>query len=261
MSVRSWARAAVGVAALATAAAAAPGQPIADLERERPLSLEDARPIVYPGFSVAADFTTNVREEDPDDFGPGLSLRYGAARRLELGAGMRWVTNPETSADRGIRSGDLRVHALYRAFEESATAPAIAFRADLIFPTGLDSRGTDLELSAIATRSFQAARVHVNLRWERLGDALPAEVADRWYFGIGTDFLPPGHGTTNLLLAAAATLRSSALTEGKTNLGLESGLRWRIGMGTVLFGFAGSEFTGDDARAVLSLRVGATHQF
>ena len=43
--------------------------------------------------------------------------------------------------------------------------------------------------------------------------------------------------------------------------GLETGLRWRIGMGTVLFGFAGSEVAGDDSRAVLSLRLGATHQF
>jgi hypothetical protein len=32
-------------------------------------------------------------------------------------------------------------------------------------------------------------------------------------------------------------------------------------MGTVLFGFLGSEFAGDDSRAALSLRVGATHQF
>jgi hypothetical protein len=110
-----WAKAAAGAAALLAAAAPSFGQPIADLERERPLSVEDARPIVYPGFSIAADFTANVREEDPDDFGPAISIRYGAARRLELGAGLRWVTNPETSADRGIRSGDLRVHALYRA--------------------------------------------------------------------------------------------------------------------------------------------------
>jgi hypothetical protein len=254
-------RAAVGAAALLVAAARTQGQPIADLERERPLSVEDARPIVYPGFSIAADFTTNWRKEEPNDFGPALSLRYGAARRLELGADVRWVNHPSQNASRGISSGDLRVHALYRAFEESATAPAVAFRADLMFPTGLDSRGTDLELSAIATRSFQAARLHVNLRWERLGDVLPTERADQWFFGLGTDFLPPGRGATDLLLAAAATLRSSGLIDGSTNIGLEGGVRWRVGMGTELFGSAGSEFVGDDARARFSLRLGASHQF
>lgn len=261
MSSRRLFRIALWAAALLIAATRAHAQPVADLERERPLSVEDARPIVYPGFSVAADFATNFRKEGPDDFGPAFSLRYGAARRLELGAGVRWVNHPELNAVRGIPSGDLRVHALYRAFEESATAPAVAFRADLIFPTGLDSRGTDLELSAIATRSFQAARLHVNLRWERLGDVIPEERADRWFFGLGTDFLPPGRGATDLLLAAAATLRSSALVDGSTNLGLEGGLRWRVGMGTVLFGSAGSEFVGDDARARVHLRVGASHQF
>jgi hypothetical protein len=130
-----------------------------------------------------------------------------------------------------------------------------------MFPTGLDSRGTDLELSAIATRSFQAARLHVNLRWERLGDVLPTERADQWFFGLGTDFLPPGRGATDLLLAAAATLRSSGLIDGSTNIGLEGGVRWRVGMGTELFGSAGSEFVGDDARARFSLRLGASHQF
>jgi hypothetical protein len=236
-------------------------QPIADLERERPLSIEDARPIVYPGFSIAADLAYNVRKEGPNDFGPAVSLRYGAARKLELGAGIRWVTSPDTNAARGVRSGDLRVHALYRAVEESATAPAVAFRADLIFPTGLDSRGTDLELSAITTRSFQAARVHANLRWERLGDVLANERADRFFFGIATDFLPPGHETTDLLLAAGMTLRSSALVDGSANIGAETGLRWRVGMKTIVFGFLGSEFAGDEARARLSMRAGATHQF
>src|SRR6185503_10492013 len=108
-----------------------------------------------------------------NDHGPGFSLLYGAMRGLELGAAVRYVTRPGRNALRGISSGDIELHALYSLTTETAELPALAIKAGVEFPTGLDSKGTDLHLAALATRSFERFRVHANFLWTRLGATEP----------------------------------------------------------------------------------------
>src|SRR6266496_2374760 len=113
----------------------AAAQQLSDLEAERPIALEDARPISAHAFSGSADWTYNVRKVSRDDYGPGFSLLYGLARRLEVGASVRYVTSPGTNARRGISSGDIQLHALYGVGTESASLPAFAVRVGVEFPT------------------------------------------------------------------------------------------------------------------------------
>src|SRR5262245_7291649 len=116
------------LAVLGAASPAARGQQLSDLERERPVTIEDARPISFGAFSGSADWTYNIRTDARDDWGPGSSLLYGAARSLELGASVRYVTSPGSNARRGISSGDIHLHALYGVAAETASFPALAFR-------------------------------------------------------------------------------------------------------------------------------------
>jgi hypothetical protein len=236
------------------------GQVVSDLAAERPIGIEDARAIPYRGILASLDWTYNQREGS-DDMGPGLSILYGAARGLEVGASLRYVTSPDRNALRGITSGDLEVHALYAVTTESARMPAVAVRVGLLFPTGLDSRGTDLLIGALFTRSFDAFRLHGNGRWVRLGDTIPTERADRLEGGIGVDFLPSRRGSTDMILLAGVQVRSSPLVDGETIVEAELGARRRIGARTVFFAGVGSQLTGEGDRAKARVRAGVSHFF
>ena len=68
------------------AATKATAQLLSDLEPERPVRIEDARPVSYRAFSGSVDWTYNLRQGNLNDHGPGFSLAYGAVRGLEVGA-------------------------------------------------------------------------------------------------------------------------------------------------------------------------------
>ncbi len=246
-------------AVLLFAARLAGAQLLSNLERERPLSLEDARPVPYRALSGSADWTYSLRTGSLNDYGPGFSVLYGAMRGLETGAAMRWVTRPERNADRGIASGDLMIHALYQLSEETSSLPALAGRVGVQFPTGLDSKGTDIEFAALATRSFDRFRAHANLRYTRLGATARTERPERIEGVGGIDFVPGGRGLTDTLLLADAAVRSNPVVGGPAIFQVELGARRRVGSQTFLFGGATSELTGRNDRARLRLKVGLTH--
>ena len=247
---------------LAVAASPSHAQHLSDLEPERPIGIEDARPVSYRAIAGAVDWSYSVhRSSIPDDTGPGLSVLYGALRGLELGAALRYVTHPGRNALQGISSGDLEVHALYGVATESASRPAMAVRLGVQFPTGLDSRGTDLHLTALATRSFDALRLHGNLRWIRLGDTLATERADRVEAAVGVDFLADRAGSTDTILLAGVSVKSSRVLAAETVVEVEVGLRRKVGAQMVFFAGVGSALTGERDRTRLGLRAGLSHVF
>jgi len=237
------------------------GQSVSDIEPERPVSVEDAKPVPYRAFSASLDWTYNLRSGGINDQGPGIALLYGAARGVELGGALRYVTRPGRNALRGIASGDLHLHGLVGLAAETRRFPAVAIRVGVAFPTGLDSRGTDLELAALLTRSFDAFRLHGNLRWTRLGDTLAPEKPDRFEGILGVDVVPGWTGTTDTVLLFDVAARSNAVREGETVVELGAGARQRIGMSTVFFVGLGSETSGGRDRTRFRARGGLTHLF
>ena len=163
------------------------------------------------------DWTYTVRQEGLDDYGPGFALQYGMARGLELGGSIRYVTRPGRNASRGISSGDIVLHALYQLKPETASWPALAVSAGVEFPTGLDSKGTDLHLAALATHSFEAFRMHGNFLWTRLGATGSTERYDRFEGILGFDWVVhPLRGTDTLLLADVSAELQSGSGRGKS---------------------------------------------
>jgi hypothetical protein len=248
-------------AGLLLAATSLHAQFLSNLEPERPIAVEDATPIPFRAISAGVDWTYNVRRGGLNDQGPGWSVLYGAMRSLELGAAQRYVTRPGRNALRGIASGDLEIHALYGLLGETARRPALACRIGFIFPTGLDSRGTDLQLGALLTRSFDSMRVHGNFRWTRLGDTVPTERSDRIEGGLAVDFLASGPGRTDTLILADVTVRSSPVLLGDAIVTVEVGARHRVGVQTIVFGGIGSEFSDQPDRPRALFRVGISHVF
>jgi len=246
---------------LLLAAATAAAQLLGDLEPERPLAMEDARPVSFRAFSGSADFTYNVRQNQLDDYGPAFSLLYGMARGLELGGSVRYVTRPGRNANRGISSGDIVLHALYQLKTETSGWPALAVRAGVEFPTGLDSKGTDLHMSGLATRSFETFRLHGNFLWTRLGATESTERYDRFEGILGADWvIHPLRGTDTLLLVDV-DVSSNPVRGGDRVVAIEAGIRQRIGVQTIFFAGVGSELTGERDRAHFRIRVGLTHVY
>lgn len=240
-------------------AASAPGQFVSDLEPERPISIEDARPVTYRAVAGSVDWTYNLRERRLNDYGPGFSLLYGAARGLEVGAGLRYVTRPGRNSLRGVSSGDLLLHALYGVKTETTGWPGLALRVGVQLPTGFDSKGMDLQVVGLLTRSFEAFRLHGNLRWTRLGDTNSSERRERFEGIASVDFSASRRGLTDSLLLADLSVRSNPVLGSNAIVTVEFGTRQRIGMHTLIFLGAGSEITGESDRARLRLRVGLTH--
>jgi len=258
--MRSTVRAIAAAAALLLLCRGARAQFMSNLEPDRPLAMEDAVPVAYRGFSGSADWTYSLRKGSLNDYGPGFSLLYGPLRGLETGAAIQWVTRPGRNASRGISSGDLDLHALYQLVEESGPTPAIAARVGVQFPTGLDSKGTDLNLAALATSAFDAFRIHANVRYTRLGAISGTERRDRYEGVLGADFLLPS-GSTDTVLMTDFSARSNPLLFSKTIYQLEAGARQRLGSQTLLFFGAGTELTGNPDRARLRMRIGITHVY
>ena len=248
-------------AGLLLAASPLSAQFLSNLEPERPIAVEDAAPIPFRAISAGVDWTYNVRRGGLNDQGPAWTLLYGVMRGLELGAAQRYVTRPGRNALRGISSGDLEIHALYGLFGETARRPALAARVGLAFPTGLDSRGTDLQLGAILTRSFDPLRLHGNFRWTRLGDTVPTERADRVEAGLAVDFLASGPGRTDTLILGDVTVRSNPVVGGDVVVNVEVGARHRVGVQTIVFGGVGSEISDQPDRPRVLFRVGISHVF
>ena len=234
-------------------------QLLSDLEIERPIAIEDARPVSFRAFSGSFDWTYNVRQDRLNDHGPGFSLLYGMARGLELGGSVRYVTRPGRNALRGISSGNIVLHALYALKTETAEWPALAVRAGVEFPTGLDSKGTDLNLAALASRSFERLRVHANFLWTRLGATEATERYDRFEWILGADCLVNPRHQTDTLLVTDVGLQTNPIQGGHTIVFTEAGLRQRIGVQTIFFVGAGAELTGERDRAHFRARIGLTH--
>jgi hypothetical protein len=248
-------------AMLLIAPAIAKAQGISDLEPERPITVEDARPVSYRAFSGSADWAFSRRRGGLNDYGPGFALLYGAARGLEVGANIRYVTSPGRNSLRGISSGDLFLHGLYSLAGETAGWPALAIRAAVQLPTGLASKGTNLHMTALATRSYDAFRLHANLQWTRLGDSAPGTRRERFEAVAGTDFTVGRRWLTDSLVLADFLVRTNPVIGGATIFAAEVGLRQRTGMQTVFYAGAGSEFTGRRDRARFRVRVGITRAY
>jgi hypothetical protein len=248
-------------AALLLTATKGNAQLLSDLEVERPLAIEDARPISYRAFSGSVDWTYNVRQDRLNDHGPGISLLYGAAPGVEVGGSVRYVTRPGRNALRGISSGDIDLHALFSLKTETADWPALALKAGVEFPTGLDSKGTDLHMSALATRSFDLFRVHANFLWTRLGATGPTERNDRFDSIVGADCLVNTHGQTDTLLVTDMGWQTNPVRGGAGVFFVEGGMRQRVGVQTIFFVGAGSELTGERDRAHFRARIGLTHYY
>ncbi len=254
-------RIAVALVLAAAASSAALGQEISDLPAGRPVTIEDATPLAWQAFSFSADWASAQRNDGVNYSGPAFSLLYGVARGVEAGVETRLLTHPHLNAERGIGSGDLDVHALGALLSESTSRPALAVRADVFLPTGVASHGTNLSGEVLATRSFDAFRLHANAGFLYVGDTRPEERRERLFAVFGGDVAPLGPWNTDTLLVGDLFVRQSVGRRGHTTAGAEIGVRQRMGMQTLIYAGLLKEFSGEGDRVRYRGLIGLTHAF
>ena len=156
--------------------------------------------------------------------------------------GSRWASGP--GGETGLLGGGL--FALYNPVREGPGHPALSLRGDVFAPSGAAVRGG---LTALATRSFGAARLHANAGAALGGDA--DEELPRWQAGVALDytFFRP-----SLLMVGALSASAPGAGEPTATV-LSAGVRWQWTPTMVLEAGAGRRLgpTGPDLRLTLGL--------
>lgn len=219
-----------------------------DLDPLHPVPVEDAFPVARYAFELLTpyDYVQPTGEAGRNQL--DLDLAYGAFPNAQLGVRLPIGFGP--GGETGVAGAG--VFGLYNPVREGPHMPALSLRADLFAPTGAPAVAG---LTALATRSLGAARLHANL-----GGATGSSAADelpRWGAGLAVDytFFRP-----SLLLVGALSI--SGLDDGEPAATVASaGLRWQWSPTMVLEAGAGRRLssTGPDLR--LSVGLSSTFAF
>jgi hypothetical protein len=123
-----------------------------NLDENRPLRLEDAYPIASGEIAIEVGGGLTVQRHGPNRGFFPIEILYGALPNLQVGVGTTISTDPGEIEDEST-SADLKLSGLYNFNQETLSIPALAVKFDVNLPTGVNSKGVDVELKGIVTKS------------------------------------------------------------------------------------------------------------
>lgn len=182
-------------------------------------------------------------------------LAYGILPRTHIEVGL-----PLAFSDLGngrSRSGiaGLDVSLFHNLNVETRTLPALGIRADVLFPVGpLAPDRTYASLKGIATRTFTAARFHLNGQYtigsnersstsESAGAAGNAGEVSRWLAGIAVDKTYP---LKAMLITADFFARQPIVEEETVDYNAGTGIRFQVNPRWAIDGGVGRRFNGPE---------------
>jgi hypothetical protein len=234
---------------LGVAAPAAAQTDFYNLDKNRPLRVEDA--LSTKRYAFEWQFAPLELSETSDGllrYAPSLELKHGLLPGLEVSAGTNLNVDRfagETTA--GV--GDVELSALLNLFVESRTLPALGVRATGHIPVDADHERT-FELRGLATRGlFGPVRLHVN------GAYVHNDPLEQWWAGAALDYVFPFHHT--LLLVETYF---SAPEEGTARVHSTVGIRYQLNPTLALDAGVGRSWQGERAQD-WRLTFGLTREF
>lgn len=213
-----------------------------DLDPLHPVPIEDASPVARDAFELLMPWDYAQPAGGAGQNQLDLDLTYGLA--LNWHAGLRLPLAFGPGGETGVAGAG--AFALYNPVREGAGIPALSLRGDLFSPTGASARAG---LTAIATRSLGAARVHANAG-AAAGEGASEELP-RWHGGVALDY---SFFRASLLVVGALTASQSG--EGDpTESEVSAGVRWQWTPTMVVEAGAGRRLStsGPDLRLTLGL--------
>jgi hypothetical protein len=231
-----------------------------NLDPNRPIGMEDAYAIPKGEIGVEGGVRFNDRREGRTRVTFQPQIIYGAFANTQIEIQGDLFTEPHSLVG-AAKSGDLHVGVLYNFNTETIPIPALALRVEVDFPTGINSKGVDTQITGIMTRSLGRLRTHLNIGYTVLGSPQGRERPGA-YRAVAAISYPLGYPTSfRDTLIASIYSRESDLRGQRNHTGVEIGLRHQLTSRVVLDGGIGTEFLGPSDRAALLGTVGLSVGF
>jgi hypothetical protein len=231
-----------------------------NLDGGRPLRLEDAYAISTGEIAVEAGGGFSLRRRGADRGFFPIELLYGALPNFQVGIGTTLSTDPR-EIDEPAKSGDLRIGALYNLNQETLVVPAFGVKLEIDLPTGVASKGVDVELKGIVTKSFERLGLHLNAGYQLLTDTGRGERDGRYEFALGASY-PLGAPKFTRATIIGDVFTEEATHRGDANVvGAELGLRYQLTPNLVWDAGVGTEFSGPRDRSPFFLSTGFSFAF
>jgi hypothetical protein len=135
-----------------------------NLDSGRPLKVEDAESIAFGEQALEVGLGLGLPRRRP--LGLGLHAEYlnGLALNTHLSVGFEpRVGGRAGESDTRADFGDVSLGVFHNFNRETEKRPALAARADVVFPTGRHARGVGVRLRGIVSRhADQYGRLHLN---------------------------------------------------------------------------------------------------
>lgn len=196
-----------------------------NLDDDRPVRIEDAYPAERYAFEFLVPYSYRRDRSGAVIQASALELEYGIFRNAQVGLKVPLAAVRTGGSTTSGLSG-VRAFALYNFNTEGLVLPAIALRADAVFPVGsLGGDETQASLKGIVTRSWGPTRLHLNgaMRLGRDAPGPAVEGIERWWYGAALDRTL--FRQSLLLVGEAYASRELGATPVEINVSL--GLRWQ----------------------------------
>ena len=231
-----------------------------NLDEGRPLRLEDAYAISTGEIALETGAGFSLLRRGPNRGFFPIELLYGAFPNFQLSIGTTLSTDPH-EIDDAVKSGDLRLSALYNFNQETIVMPAFGAKLEVNFPTGIDATGVALELKGLVTKSIERLSFHFNAGYQVLTDARREERDGRYELTLGASY-PIGapHYTRATIIADVFTEQSTRQGEDNT-VGAELGFRYQITRTIVWDAGVGTDFYGPADRSRFRFTTGVSFAF
>ena len=231
-----------------------------NLDEGRPLRLEDAYAVSTGEIALEAGAGFALLRRGPDRGFFPIEVLYGALPNLQLSVGTTLSTDPH-EIDDPVKSGDLRLAALYNINQETLVIPAFGVKLEVNLPTGVDARGMALKLKGLVTKSIERLSLHFNAAYQGFTDARREDRDGRYELVLGASYpLGAPRYTRATIIADVFTEQSSQRGESNT-VGTELGFRYQLTRTIVWDAGVGTEFAGPADRAKFLFSTGLSFGF
>jgi hypothetical protein len=231
-----------------------------NLDEGRPLRLEDAYAISTGEIALETGAGFSLLRRGPDRGFFPIEVLWGALPNLQISLGTTLSTDPH-EIDEPVKSGDLRLSALYNLNQETLVVPAFGVKLEVNLPTGVDAHGVALKLKGIVTKSIERLSLHFNAGYQVLTDARREERDGHYELVLGASYpLGAPRYTRATIIADIFTEQSARHGEDNT-VGVEAGFRYQITRTIVWDAGVGTEFAGPADRSTFFMGTGLSFAF
>jgi hypothetical protein len=242
----------VGSAALLLVAAPAAAQKdYYNLDKNRPVRIEDAYATERYAFEVKVSSLRLERERGGVyHWGIEPEIAYGILPRTSIEVGFPFAVvdgGPEAGRTSGLSGIELSL--FHNLNAETRTLPALGLRGDVVLPVGaLSGERAFPAVTGIATRTYPWARFHANAQYTfgaaPEGDATLPHEASRWLAGIAVDRVFPLNA---YLLIADVYAQQPLHADDPVEWNAGAGIRYQINPFLAVDAGLGRRLTGDPA--------------